>query len=143
MASKKQTISRPSLNIPVVTAQQIATFDRLKHQLSQLYDEISVLSKKLPDGTVNKFKLGFINEKLAEANELLGDDSKPSKQFTVFDQDALPTNSDVVIMLAQYRDAIEAWRSGHIHKDGYDWCWHTADGSSIDAGSSPSRYISH
>lgn len=144
MASKKQTATVPIQHVPSVTTGQVAAFDRLKSQLSALYAEISALSKKSADGAVNKFKLGILNEKLAEINELLGEDFKPSKQFTVFDVDSLPSNSDVVMMLSQYHDALETWRSGHIHKiqgmyDIYDWYWNTDDGTSIDA-TPPTRY---
>lgn len=123
----------------MVTTQEVATFDRVKNQLRQLYEEISTLSKKSPDGAVNRFKLGFINEKLSEANELLGDKSKPSKQFTVFDVDTLPTNSDVVIMLSQYLDALEAWRSGRLHHADFRYYWNTDDGTKIEA-EKPTRY---
>jgi hypothetical protein len=123
-----------------VTVQQVATFDRLKSQLVQLYNEISALSKKSPDGTVNKFKLGLINEKLADTNDLIGEDSRPSRQFTIFDLDVLPTNSDVVIMLSQYLDALELWRSGRVRQDNpYKWCWNTDDGTRIDT-SHPTRF---
>lgn len=139
MPRTKQTPTTEKQHTPAVTISQVATFDRLRSQLGTLYDEISILSKKSPDGAVNKFKLSILNEKLAEANELLGEDAKPSKQFTVFDVDNLPTNSDVVMMLSQYRDALEAWRSGRVHQTGFDWCWNTDDGTSIST-SSPTRY---
>lgn len=139
MARKTQTTFNAKQYTPAVTTAQVATFDRLKSQLGALYDEISALSKKTPDGAINKFKLGILNEKLTEANELLGEDSKPSKQFTVFDVDSLPSNSDVVMMLSQYRDALETWRSGRVHKEGYEWEWNTDEGSSISTDR-PTRY---
>lgn len=141
MTSRKQQAQVRTRNLPMVTEQQVARFDRLLHQLRELYNELSNLSKKAPDGAVNKFKLSIINEKLSETNELLGVDFMPSRQFTVFDVDGLPTNSDVVMMLSQYLDSLEAWRSGRIHKDGYDWYWNTDDGVSIEAAGPPSRYI--
>lgn len=146
MASRKQAVSIQSQSSPTVTTGQVAAFDRLKSQLGVLYDEISALSKKAPDGAVNKFKLGILNEKLTEINELLGENFRPSKQFTVFDVESLPSNSDVVMILSQYRDALEAWRSAHVHKAGLneweDWKWHwnTDDGTNIDARA-PTRYI--
>lgn len=140
MARRTQTTANVNQHLPTVATAQVAAFDRLKRQIGAFYDEISVLSKKSPDGAVNKFKLGIINEKLIEANELLGEDAKPSKQFTIFDVDNLPTNSDVVMMLSQYSDAFEAWRSGRVHKDGYDWYWNTDNGTSISTNG-PTRFI--
>ena len=139
MARRTQTTNNVKQHLQTVTTTQVAAFDRLKRQLGALYEEISVLSKKSPDGAVNKFKLGIINEKLIAANELLGEDVKPSKQFTIFDVDNLPTNSDVVMMLSQYRDAFETWRSGRVHKEGFDWHWNTDDSTSIETNQ-PTRY---
>lgn len=131
MAARNRTATTFQ-NALTVTSLQVATFDRLKNQLRQLYEEISTLSKKSPDGAVNKFKLGFVNEKLTEANELLGNEAKPSPKFTVFDADTIPTNSDVVLMLAQYLDALESWRSARIHFDEFRHYWNTSDGRKIE-----------
>lgn len=141
MANRKQTASTSTQHVPSVTTGQVAAFNRLTNQLSALYEEISTLSKKSPDGAVNKFKLGILNEKLSEANELLGEDSRPSKHFTIFDADSLPTNSDVVMMLSQYRDALETWRSGRIHQAGmeWQWNWNTEDGTVVET-EKPTRY---
>lgn len=131
MASRNRTAAT-SQNALTVTSRQVAAFDRVKNQLRQLYEEVSTLSKKSPDGAVNKFKLGYVNEKLAEANKLLGDEAKPSPQFTVFDADTVPTNSDVVLMLSQYLDALESWRSARISFLDYHYYWNTSDGRKIE-----------
>ena len=138
--ARKQSKTTKQSSISTVTAQDVATFDRLKNQMQQLYDEFTTLSKKSPDGSVNKFKLTFINEKLAEANDLLGEKFKPSKHFSTFDVDTLPTNSDVVMMLSQYLDALESWRSSRVVKKiDYGWKWNTDDQTAIDSVQ-PSRY---
>jgi len=76
-------------------------------QLKSLHNEISLLSKKSPVDTVNKFKLKLINSVLESANQLLGEKDKPFKDFTVFNEDDLPNNSDVVMILSQYISCIE------------------------------------
>ena len=126
--------------VPKVSVQEVAAFDLLKNRLRNLYDEVSNLSKKSPDSPVNKFKLGLINEKLIEINGLLGHEFKPFKDFSTFDIDVLPTNSDVVVILSQYLDALETWRSGHIVPAQLPkWQWNTDDGTQIDADG-PTRY---
>ncbi len=139
MAAKKQAISVEPRTFLTVTSRQVATFDRVKNQIRQLYEEISTLSKKSPDGAVNKFKLSFINEKLNQANEILGDESKPFSQFTTFDEDSLPTNSDVVMMLSQYLDALETWRSARVHYSEFHYYWNTEGRNNIETDE-PSRY---
>ena len=114
-------------------------FERIRGQIKQLYAEISLLSKSKPDGAINKFKLKFINEKLAEAHGFLGDEFRPSRDFATFDEVDMPTNSDVTMILSQYLDGLEAWRCAHIFKDSIYWYW-DVDGEQLIRTDSPSRY---
>jgi hypothetical protein len=114
-------------------------FEKVKGQLQQLQTEISALSKSKPDNPINKFKLTFINEKLAEANTILVGGFKPFKEFTLFNVDDLPSNSDVVIVLSQYLDCLEAWRCANIHYVKYDWVWKLEDNKGIST-EPPSRF---
>ncbi len=102
----------------------IELFEKLNGQLEGLYDEMRTLSKKSPTDAVNKFKLKFINQALFEINTFLSDEYKPFTEFTKFEEDDLPTNSDVVLMLSQYLNCMEKLRADNIvlSNDG-DWCW--------------------
>lgn len=121
-------------------AKDVDFFEKVRAQLQQLNTEVSALSKSKPDNPINKFKLGFINEKLGEANTILTGEFKPFKDFTVFNADELPTNSDVVMVLSQYLDCLEAWRSAHVyHVPSQGYFWKTDDGQDIRS-ESPSRY---
>jgi hypothetical protein len=83
---------------------------KLMVQIEGFYEEMSVLSKSKPDNPVNAFKLKFINDKLTEANTVLVGEYQPLRGFSVFDDTALPTNSDVVLVLSQYLSRLKAWR---------------------------------
>jgi hypothetical protein len=121
-------------------AKDVDFFEKVKAQLKQLHNEVSALSKSKPDNPINKFKLGFINEKIGEANTILTGEFKPFKDFAVFNADELPSNSDVVMVLSQYLDCLEAWRSAHIHySPGQGHRWKTDDGQDIRTDP-PSRY---
>jgi len=119
-------------------ASDVNFFEKVKGQLQQLQNEISVLSKSKPDNAINKFKLGFINEKLGEANTILTGEFAPFKDFTIFDVDNLPTNSDVVMILSQYLDCLEAWRCANIHESAYNCYWNVTKEKIETEG--PSRY---
>jgi hypothetical protein len=80
----------------------IDRFEQLEEQLEALYDEIGLLSKRKPDDAVSKFKLSFINNLVRRANEILGNEYVPFEDFQEFDPDAVPTTSDVVLVLGQY-----------------------------------------
>ena len=121
-------------------AKDVDFFEKVRAQLQQLQTEVSALSKSKPDNPINKFKLGFINEKLGEANTILTGEFKPFKDFTVFNADELPSNSDVVMVLSQYLDCLEALRSAHVYYTaGQGHRWKTDDGQDIRTGA-PSRY---
>lgn len=121
-----------------ITSKEVLKFQKVNAQLLELHKELSILSKGKPDNVINSFKLSFINQKLTLANELLGQEHAPFEGFTVFDTSSLPSNSDVVMVLSQYIDALEGWRSAHMKKIGYDWYWDTSDSPAI-AGDLPTR----
>ena len=104
--------------------EDVSEFEKLEQQLHSFLDEMSELSRKKPDGPVNKFKLQFINSAIKALNRLLGD-HRPFKDFGTFDVDDLPTNSDVVLILAQYAAATYNLRREQTEKGGYgaEWYW--------------------
>ena len=88
-------------------------FIKLVKQMKSLMAEFSILSKKKPDGAVNKFKIKLINPVLEVANYFLDDRLyKPFEEFELFDEDTLPTNSDILVILSQYITCLEKY-----HKD--------------------------
>jgi hypothetical protein len=122
-------------------AKDIDFFEKVKGQIGQFHKEVSILSKSKSDNPINKFKLKFINEKLSEANTILTGEFKPLKDFTTFDEDSLPSNSDVAMILSQYLDCLEAWRCAHIQEDeDYEaWFWRVEGGQEIKT-EPPSRF---
>jgi hypothetical protein len=98
--------------------EELEQFTKLEEQVHASRREISELSKKKPNDAVNKFKLTHINRFLEKANETLGDDYA-LESFTQFDVDEVPTNSDVLFVLAQYTDALHRFRRGHTTYDGH------------------------
>lgn len=103
---------------------QVKTFLKLQPQLKSGYDEISLLSKKKPTDCLNKFKLKFINSILTRANDILDDAYKPfPDDFSLFDEDDMPNNSDVVFILSHYLTSLEKLRCDNISYDHYKWYW--------------------
>jgi len=103
---------------------QVEIFLKLQPQLKSAYDEISLLSKKKPTDSLNRFKLKFINSILKRANEILEDTYKPfPDEFTLFDEDDMPNNSDVVFILSHYLTALEKLRCDNIQYMTGDWYW--------------------
>lgn len=101
----------------------VDTFEKLNGQLLSIYDEITLLSKKSPNDAVNKFKLEFINSILKQSNAFLGDKYKPFEDFTEFDIDEIPLNSDVVFILSQYLQCYEKLRADNVIMRFGKWHW--------------------
>ena len=114
-------------------------FEKLEQQLHSFLAEISELSKKKPNDGLNKFKLKFINSTLGALNKLLGE-HRPFKDFSTFDIDELPTNSDVVVILAQYAAATYNFRRDHTTSTGVYWFWVVQGRSSDLKTERPERY---
>ena len=98
-------------------------FEKLSGQLLSVYDELSVLSKKSPNDAVNKFKLKFVNQLLKDSNEFLGEKYRPFDDFSDFDTDDVPQNSDVVFMLSQYLQCFEKLRADNVVIRSGFWHW--------------------
>ena len=98
-------------------------FEKVVGQLHGLHGEMATLSKKSPDGPVNAFKLTLINKLLERSNSLLGDDYKPFAEFDLFDEDDMPSNSDVAMMTKQYLEAAEKMRGDNIRFERGMWSW--------------------
>ena len=122
-----------------VTEEIIRTFEKIQSQMFILHEEVSILSKKNPETPINKFKIKFVNQLLLEANAILENNNKPFSDFETFDEDLLPTNSDVVMMLSQYLSCLEKYRSDRIKGSFGDWYWITEDGDSKFRTTSPQK----
>lgn len=108
----------------LMTKQEVDTFEKVQAQLESLHTEVSTLSKKSQNDALNKFKLKFVNQIMSEANKLLGDAYKPFTDFNLFDENEMPTNSDVAMMLMQYLSCFEKLRADNVEQvPGGKWCW--------------------
>lgn len=84
------------------TRKEVEAFVKVLVQAKEVLKDFLELSKKKPNDAVSKFKLGFVNTILEQANSILGKGNKPFDSFTTFSEDDMPTNSDVVLILSQY-----------------------------------------
>ena len=116
-------------------------FDSLEEQMKGMYEEIGLLSKKKPDGPVNKFKLRFLNDLLAKVNQLLGKMYKPLESFIEFSEEDLPTGSDVVFILSQYLKSMDKFRYDNTRDKGYEGCYWNLDNPKIVKKTRRSKFL--
>ena len=93
----------------------INEFRKLLNQLEGLHLEMASLSKKSYTDAINTFKLKLVNQVLNKANEILGESYKPFPDFDNFDEENIPTNSDVSLVLSQYINCMESLREENIY----------------------------
>ena len=107
---------RKTKNPNLPTEAQAAKFDMLSPMMDSLHQEMREFSKKKQDGIVNPLKVKMINRLLRDIKELLASD--PSVTYLeLLDEETLPQNSDAVLILGQFRAAMDQFKSRH---HGYD-----------------------
>jgi hypothetical protein len=75
--------------------EDVEKLEKISGQLQAAHTEISTLAKKALSDSVNAFKLKMINKIIRESNNVLGEKYKPFEEFDEFEDDDLPSNSDV------------------------------------------------
>jgi len=104
------------------TAAQAAAWETAKPLLDAMYNEFKELSKKKPDEAVSRGKIAVVNRLLEKCRETLnGEDSLAF--LDLLDEDNVPQNSDVVLMLSQYVAAMETFRSAYHGWTGTEHDW--------------------
>lgn len=121
MAEKTKTDNLPTNRI-------VEKFEMLSPMLEAVFIEIQNLSKKKQNDPLNKLKVKMVNKILEEFKEILADE--PTIQFLdLLDDQTLPSNSDCVLILAQYRSALSQFKSKYHQYDflSSEYKWHTKE----------------
>jgi hypothetical protein len=122
------------------TADEVKALEKLITQLTGMHAEITQLVKKSPNDGLNKFKLSLVNKVLADASSILVGKYVPFDGFSEFDVDDLPTNSDVALVLSQYIDQAERYRSANVTLADYSW-WYWVNGARSNIPAKPPTQV--
>ncbi|OHD09795.1 MAG: hypothetical protein A2086_12795 [Spirochaetes bacterium GWD1_27_9] len=125
----------------MIDIKKIDALEKLIGKLNSFYSEMGALAKKSPNDGLNIFKLNLINSTIKDCNLLLGKEYKPFEDFEIFNKDDLPTNSDVTLILSQYLEALEKFRSDNITIESFSgkWYYKTEKGLSNIQTSPPAK----
>lgn len=123
------------------TKEDVEQLEKLTGQLQGMYAEISALAKKSPNDSVNAFKLKMINKVVEMGNAVLGEKYKPFGDFDSFDSDDAPTTSDITMVLAQYMEEAERFRSDNVMSNGFSSWFYIVNGEMSDIQSGPPTKI--
>jgi hypothetical protein len=93
-----------------------ARHDSLMPLLQAMFREFQDASKKKPDAVLNRRKVEIVNRLLADIFKIL--DGEPTRQYLdLLDEDQLPQNSDVVLILGQAAAAMGAFKDKYFKYD--------------------------
>ena len=118
------------------TQEDVEKLEKTIGQLKAIHREVSILSKKSPIDAVNPFKLKMINSVMQSANSVLDKNYKPIDGFEQFDEDDMPSTSDVVFVVAQYMEEIERFRADNVIRHARKWVY-VLDGEPSDILADP------
>jgi len=108
------------------TKNQAEEFEMLLPILDSVFNEIKELSKKKQDGALNELKIKMTNRVLSKVKSILKDD--PTVEFLdLLDEEVLPSNSDAVLIISQFRAAMSQFKGRFFGWNGVDYVWTTED----------------
>ena len=98
------------------TNAEVEKHEMLSPMLNSVSNEMQEMSKKKQDGALNELKVKMINRILDQIKDLLSDEAT-SQFLDLLDNETLPTNSDAVLILAQYQAAMRQFRDKYFGLD--------------------------
>lgn len=109
-------------DLPKTTPEKVAAYNTLNPLLEAMYREFQELSRKKPDGQVGKTKTRIVNRLLKAIHDVL--DGEPNRGYLdELNEDDLPQNSDVVLILSQTAAAMDAFQRRYRRRYGTDVVW--------------------
>jgi hypothetical protein len=103
-------------NDELTSAKKASDHVTLMPLLEAMFREFQDASKKKPDGAVNKTKITIVNRLLKDVFAIV--DGEPTRGYLdLLDEDGIPQNSDVVLILGQAVAAMEAFEAKYHRYD--------------------------
>ncbi len=108
------------------TEEQVRKFEFLSPMLDSALSEMREFAKKKQDGIVSETKIKILNRLLTDIRTVLEQEASLA-YLDLLSIDSLPQNSDAVIMLGQYRAALDSFRKRHYRMVNYNSVWVTKE----------------
>lgn len=106
--------------------EDIERYVELLSKLMSIKNDVGLLSAKKPGEQLNLFKIKRINDVLTKVNSLIGKD-KPYEDFDTFDELALPTNSDALMMINLYLAGMSRFKKHNSTEKSVDLDWNQTE----------------
>ncbi len=99
----------------VTTLKTVDVYEATSPIFGGLLSEMRELSKKKPEGTLNKNKVIILNRMLQDLHTILKDEPE-GKYLDLLDDEVLPQNSDAVLVMVQYENALGAFERRYYRR---------------------------
>ena len=90
-----------------ITSEQVNNYKILSPMLDAVLEEMKEFSKKRQDEVLNKLKVKMINKILEQIKNVVLINEPTVLFLELLDDETLPTNSDTVLILAQFKTAMK------------------------------------
>jgi hypothetical protein len=108
------------------TNEDVKKFLFLSPMLDSALNEMREFAKKKQDGLVSETKVKLINRLLTDLKQIAR--NEPSASYLdLLSESGLPQNSDAVLVLGQYRSALNSFRSNHLKMIDHSRTWITRE----------------
>ncbi len=108
------------------TDAQVAQFAYLSPMLDSALSEMREFAKKKQDGIVSATKIRLLNRLLTDIQGILRDEASLA-YLELLPDETLPQNSDAVLVLGQYRAALDSFVKRHQATIKYQKTWITKE----------------
>ncbi len=108
------------------TEAQVAKFTYLSPMLDSAMTEMREFAKKKQDGIVSETKIRILNRLLTDIRGVL-EHEESLAYLDLLSSEALPQNSDAVIILGQYRAALNSFKKRNYRSVNYENVWITKE----------------
>ena len=102
------------------TEKNIEDYKLLIEMLSSQRREFDLLSNKKADVQLNPMKIKMVNRVLEPLKEIFKNEES-YKFLDILNEDDIPTNSDIVLIISQYETAIEEFRNRYYIRAEYQY----------------------
>ena len=107
---------------PAATATHVEEYNMLYPMLEAILNEMKELSKKKQDAALNEMKVKMTNRILSKVKTLL--EGYPTLEFLeLLDDEKLPSNSDAVLIIAQFKAAMDQYKTKNSYPERYGRVW--------------------
>jgi hypothetical protein len=113
-------------DLPNPTADDVEKFKYLSPMLDSALQEMREFAKKKQDGIVSTAKIKILNRLLIELKRVLAREESAG-YLDSLSEEQLPQNSDAVLILGQYRAALDSFKEKYCRWDGGTHIWFTRE----------------